>query len=168
LPFVWREGDQFMASTWQFIFSLIAVVLLIAVAVMIGRMKKTETTTTRRIPGKIITGMISFLLSSAWMAMTFLMKTIPPGLNVAGMFLFFTIGCVLFWYWSNSSGWSGKHSLALIGGLLLTYIWHGFVQFPAVGSLTRLTDAIGNIIFSCIAILLFSIAWRHTKNIKTN
>jgi hypothetical protein len=168
LPVVWRKKDQFMASTGQFVFSLIAVLLLIALAIIIGRIKKTKTAANRRIPGAIITGLISFLLSSAWMAMTFLMKTIPAGLNVAGMFLFFGSGCVLFWYWSNSSCWSGKHSMALIGGLLLTYICHGFVQFPAVGSLTRLTDAIGNTIFSCIAILLFYIAWRHTENIKTN
>lgn len=162
-PVLWRQEDQFMASTWQFVISLIAVIFLIIIAILIGRTKKTNTIPGRRIPGIIFTGIISFLLSSGWLAMTFLIKTIPAGWNVAGMFLFFGAGCTLFWYWSNSPGWSGKNSLALIGGLLLTYIWHGFVQFPAIGSLTRLTDAIGNTIFSCIAILLFYITWKRTN-----
>jgi hypothetical protein len=165
LPVIVRQEDQFMASTGQFVFSLVAVLILISLALIIGCLKKTKVAGIRKIPGAIITGIISFLLSSAWMAMTFLMKTISAGWNVAGMFLFLGAGCALFWYWSNSSGWSGKHSMALIGGLLLTYIWHGFVQFPSIGNLTRLTDSIGNIIFSCIAILLFYIAWR--RSIKT-
>jgi hypothetical protein len=168
LPVLGRQKNQFMASTGQFVFSLVVVLILIALAIIIGRIKKTKVAADRRIPGAIITVISSFLLSSAWMAMTLLMKTISAGWNVAGMFLLFGSGCALFWYWSNSSGWSWKHSMALIGGLLLTYIWHGFVQFPSVGSLSRLTDAIGNTIFSCIAILLFWLAWRRTEKIKSD
>jgi hypothetical protein len=166
LPFLWRKEGQFMASKWQFIIAMIIIILLVVLAILIGRDKRAKNAVARRIPGALITGIISFILSSAWMAMTFLMKTIPAGWNVAGMLLFLIIGFGIYWYWSNSSGWSGKHSMALIGGLLLTYIWHGFVQFPSIGSLTRLTDAIGNVIFSLIAIILFFIAWNRTNTAK--
>jgi hypothetical protein len=162
-PILWRKKDAFLASTWQLIFSFIVVIILIVIALLIGRTKKLRNPVNKKIPGIFITGAISFLLSSSWMALTFLIKTIPAIINIAGMMLLFATGCLLFRNWSARSGWSGKHSLGLIGGLLLTYIWHGFVQFPSIGNLTRLTDTIGNIVFSCFAVFLFYIAWRKTS-----
>jgi hypothetical protein len=166
-PIILRKENEFMASSFQFIVSLIVVIFLIVFAILIGPAKKLKTPDDRKIPGTIIVGIISFLLSSAWMALTFLMKTIPASLNVAGMLLFFGSGCILFWNWSSRSGWSEKHSLALTGGLMLTYIWHGFVQMPSIGNITPLTDTVGNIIFSCIAIFLFCIAWKKVSNNST-
>jgi hypothetical protein len=163
-PIFSRKENEFMASNMQFAFSIIVVILLIVFALLTGRTKKTIIADNRKVPRPVIVGTVSFFLSSSFMAMTFLMKLIPATLNVAGMILFFVIGCILFRNWSARSDWSAKHSLSITGGLLLTYAWYGFKQVPSIGDITPLIDAIGNIIFSSVAILLFYIAWKKLSN----
>jgi hypothetical protein len=162
-PVLSRGENEFMASTMQFIITLIMVLLLILSVFLLGRTTKDKVINGRKVPGVIIIGIIASLLSSGFMAMTNLIKLIPAELNVGGMLLFFVTGCLLFKIWSKRSDWNATHSLSLIGGLLFTYIWYGFVQVPSIGKITPLFDAIGNIIFSCIAVWLYYLAWKNVS-----
>ena len=166
MPILTRNENTFIASNGQMIASAGAIILLTVTTLLFGRHKKITATNNQKSPGAIAVGSVAFLLSSAFMATTFLMQKIPAGVNVAAMIILFTTGCLLCWHWSKQSNWSAKHGLSFISGLILTYGWYGFVQVPSIGGVSPFIDTMGNILFSGIALLLIYLAWR--KSSKTH
>lgn len=148
----------FMASGQQFIFAGIAVVLLILASILVFRNSNSPEKKIGKVPSPMVTGIIALLLGSGFMALTFTTLLVPAWLNVAAMLLLFAIGGILFALLSKRSGWSDKHTLYVVGGLLFTYVWFGFVQTPSVGAITPLQDILGNIVFSLIAVGVFVLA----------
>ncbi len=165
-PLLTKSKEAFMASGLQFALAGLVVVLLVILAVSAFRKKKPERMGSKRVPGPFAVGLTAFLLGSGFMATTFLITYIPAWGSIGAMILIFVAGCILLSRWSNHSGWSSRHSLMGTGGLLFTYAWYGFVQVPSLGSITPLQDTLGNILFACIALGLFLIAWRKTRNLK--
>ncbi len=68
-------------------------------------------------------------------------------------------------HWSRREGWGEPHRLALAGGALLTYAWHGFVQPPAVEA-SAAVDLAGDVVFALAAVVLLSVAATRVRRIS--
>ncbi|PKO16569.1 MAG: hypothetical protein CVU39_07035 [Chloroflexi bacterium HGW-Chloroflexi-10] len=163
VTYTFQQDGSFVISGIQLIASLLAVALLVVVAIGIGRIQTRPQSKSKAAPSGSIVAGVAFILSSVFMALAGIVhQSIPAILNVSGMLGLMTAGSLIFWNWSNRSGWSEKHRLALVSGLILTYCWYGFVQVPSVGDTSPLIDLIGNSVFSIGAILLLVLAWKRS------
>lgn len=159
---VQRQQDGFMASSMQFLVSAVVVVILVAIALLLGRVKINAHSYAQQPPSPVVVGGVAFVLGSAFMTLAILQGIIPSSLNVAGMLGLFVVGSILVWNWSKRSGWSEPHRVAVVGGLLLTYAWYGFVQPPSTFDTSPWVDAAGNLIFASGALVQLAIAWRRS------
>jgi hypothetical protein len=155
-----QQGAPFVASTTQFLVSAVVVVILVVIAVALGRVQVDAYPDTREPPSVQVVGVIFFVLGSAFMALAIVHDRIPAILNAAGMLGLLAAGSLLIWHWSRRVGWSALHRFAVAGRLLLVYVWYGFVQVPSVGGVSPLIDAVGNAIFGLSALILLVITWR--------
>jgi uncharacterized membrane protein len=166
LPLVTQSEEAFRASGLPLILTGWVVVLLVILALSAFKKKQPEQMVAKHVPGSLAIGSTAFLLGSGFMATSFLIPFIPAWAAIGGMIVIFAAGCVLLSRWSIRSGWTDRHSLMGTGGLLLTYIWYGFVQVPSVGNVTPRQDLLGNLLFACMALGIFLIAWKKTRNRK--
>ena len=111
-------------------------------------------------PAVQVVGGVAFVLGSAFMALAIVHDLIPAVLNVAGMLGLLVAGSLLIWNWSRRPGWSELHEFAVAAGLLLVYVWYGFVQVPSVPGTSPTVDTVGNVILGIGAIILLLIGWR--------
>ncbi|MFI6320951.1 hypothetical protein ACIBG8_25670 [Nonomuraea sp. NPDC050556] len=88
---------------------------------------------------------------------------VPAWVSVAWYLVLYGTAAVLIARWSRSAGWGGRHTLALAGGGLLTYAWHGFAQPPAVPA-PAAVDLAGNAFFVLAAVALLLLAARRTAS----
>lgn len=158
-----QQGVPFMASTMQFVVSGVVVVVLVIIAIAVGRIQPDTPTNTQAPPSAQVAGGVAFALGSAYMVAVRNPAMVPAILTVAVMLALLAAGSVLIWHWSRRAGWSELHRLAVAGGLLLVYVWYGFVQVPSVGGTSPMIDAIGNVVFGIGALLLLFIAWRRVS-----
>jgi hypothetical protein len=154
------QQDVFMASTTQFLVSAAIAVILVVIAIALGRVKVDDQPNPQAPPSVQVVGGVAFALGSAFMALAIIHDLIPAILNVAGMLILLAAGSFLIWNWSRRSGWSELHQFAVAAGLLLVYVWYGFVQVPSAGNVTPLIDAIGNAVLGIGAIILLVLTWR--------
>jgi hypothetical protein len=161
--FVFQQGDPFQATAGQWIGSGVVVVILIAMALLLGRQRADAPITGPAPPSTMMVGGVTFVLSSLFMVLVNLSESMPVALNVGGMLFLFALGSWLLWQWSQRPGWAEPHRVAAAGGLLLTYAWYGFVQVPSVPGTSPLIDAIGNAVFASGALILLVIAWRRAS-----
>jgi hypothetical protein len=168
LLFMSPQQEPFMASSMQFLVSAAVVVVLVAIAVLLGRVRIDAPTSSEQPPGVLMVGGIAFILGSAFMALAIVHEMIPATLNVAGMIGLLVAGSALFWNWSKRSGWSEPHRLAVASGLLLTYAWYGFVQIPSTGNTTPFIDTAGNVVFASSALILLVFAWKRKRQVEVS
>jgi hypothetical protein len=160
VTFTFQQQNPFMASSLQFLVSAAVVVLLVALAILLGRARTSARVDAQTPPAAPVVGGVAFIIGSTFMLLAILVDVIPASLNVAGMIVLWVLGSALIWYWSRRSGWSELHRVAVAGGLLLTYAWYGFIQVPSTGDTSPLIDTVGNIIFASGALILLMIAWK--------
>ena len=158
--FFQQEGDPFIASPAQFVASGVVVVILVAIAIALGRIQGGGQTGAADPPGVQTVGVAAFVLGSVFMALVNMPEQVPAALTVAAMLGVLAAGSLLVWRWSQRAGWSDRHRLAVASGLLLVYVWYSFVQAPSAGGVSPLVDAAGNAIFGIAALLLLVLAWR--------
>jgi hypothetical protein len=158
--FLFQQADPFRASTGQWIGSGVVVVVLVAIAMLLGRIHADANTAPQAPPSAAVVGGVAFVLSSIFMSLAILVDLLPVALNVFGMLLLLAIGSWLLWRWSRRSGWSERHRVAAASGLLLTYAWYGFVQIPSVPGTSPLIDAAGNAVLAACALGLLFFAWK--------
>jgi hypothetical protein len=141
--------DSFRASTGQNIGVGIAIVVLVALAVWIGR--RAHRRTTGSVPSAWIIGVVTLVLGSGWMVVNDQIKNgwleaiLLLAIEVLTVFVIVT--------WSRRTGWTRLHTLAAAGGALLTYAWHAFPETPVFDA-PRSTDLIGNAVFALLAVAL--------------
>lgn len=154
------QPEPFMASNLQLLASAAVVAILIAMAIVLGRVNVSAPSFTQEPPGLRVVGGVAFALGFVFMALANVPETVPAGLTVAGMIGLIIAGSVLLWNWSRRPGWSEPHRLAVATGLLLTYAWYGFVQVPSTPGANPVVDAVGNAVFAGGALILLVIAWK--------
>ncbi|MER7248579.1 hypothetical protein [Kribbella sp. NPDC000426] len=141
--------DSFRASAGQDVGVGIAIVVLIALAVWIGR--RTPRRTTGGVPSAWIVGVVALALGSGWMVVNdevkngWLEAVLMLAIEVLTVFVLVT--------WSRRTGWTRMHTLAAAGGALLTYAWHAFPEKPVFDA-AHTTDLIGNAVFALLAVAL--------------
>jgi hypothetical protein len=156
--FSFQQGDPFMVSRTQFFGSAIVVVTLVTIALGLGRVELNIRSSGRSPPTTRKVGVTAFLLGSVFMSIAILHDEIPATLNVAGMMVMVIFGGTALIRWSQCTGWSVDHSLAVPSGLVLTYAWYGFVQIPSTGGTSPLIDAVGNVLFASYTVILLILA----------
>lgn len=166
------QEDTFRASTSQLVWSAVAVVVVTALAVKAGRADRQRPDEPGRraarsigdtAPSPRLVGAAFLVLGSAFMGLAILVPAIPAALNVVGMLGVLVAGGGLLWRWSQRSGWSAAHTLAVAAGLVLTYTWYGFVQIPSVGAIAPNADAAGNALLAAGAVALLVVAKRRVN-----
>ncbi len=156
------QQDGFRATTAQLIGAAAVVILLIVAAFLVGRgVASWRSTSPRTVPSPRALLGIGLALGSIFIvAAAVLNAHVPIGLSMGSMLATLAIGAVLLVRWSGSAHWTFQSETAFAGGVLLTYVWYGFVQVPSVGAVSPWLDTVGNAVFSAGALLLLIKAWK--------
>ncbi|MET9019101.1 hypothetical protein ABZV93_03875 [Actinopolymorpha sp. NPDC004070] len=135
-----RKPGGFAASPAQLVVSALVVVALAGAAVLLGR--RTERarsagvvarTAGGLVPPPLLLGLGSLVLASAFVTGWYHGRpAIQPWVFAAVVLVAYVATVVLVATWSRRPGWTPMHQLALAGGALLTYAWHGFETRPFV------------------------------------
>ncbi|MGW6281043.1 hypothetical protein [Kribbella sp. NPDC055071] len=140
-------NDSFVASAGQFAGVAVAIVVLIALAAVVGR--RTPRRTTGAVPPAWTFAIGGLVVSSAWMLSSDVIKN--AWLCAGSMLVLDLLAALVLGYCSRRTGWTQRHSLAVAGGTMLTYAWHAFPEEPIFPA-THTVDLIGNTVFALIAV----------------
>lgn len=154
--------SDFVASVPQFIVVAVVVLGLVAVAFFLGRRHGHAGPMYGRTPPAWLLGLLSFAVTSAFVTVWFVAHgTLPPWVFVAAGLTAYVVAGVLAYRWSRQPGWTPMHQLALAGGTLLTYAWHGF-EAPLLLPASPTVKLVGNIVFAVGAVVLLAVLTRVT------
>jgi hypothetical protein len=159
-----RPGG-FTASPTQLVVSALVVVALVGLAVVLGRRTLRMRTGGVRsrgadgwTPPALLLGLGSLVLTSAFLTAWYLgRKTIPSWVFVPAFLITYVAAVVLIATWSRRAGWTGAHVLALAGGALMTYAWHGFVTRPFVPT-TPAVQLASHVVMGAFAVAVLAVA----------
>jgi hypothetical protein len=146
------SAQPFFASPAQFAGSAAAAVVLVVAAFSVGRREPKQVTGS--VPSQWIVGGVALVASSVFFVLP---QSLPTWLICACYLVLYTVVAFLALRWSRRSGWSHSHTVALAGGALLTYAWHGFLQ-PSLDRGDSPVDLLGNAFFAAIALLVLILA----------
>ncbi|MFC7391442.1 hypothetical protein [Scopulibacillus cellulosilyticus] len=150
--------SRFLADAPQLIGTMIAIIVLVVIAFCIKKRSRRNVKGTA--PNQWLVGLSSFVASSLFMVFR------DHGWVTVGFWIvLYIIMIILCTRWSRSEGWGLSHQVALAGGALLTYAWHGFPEVPVIGA-KGTVDLIGNIIFAIGAIVLLILTLNRVKKSK--
>ncbi|MDX2969802.1 hypothetical protein [Kribbella solani] len=139
--------DPFRASAGQNIGVVIAVLVLIALAVRVGR--RAPRRSGGNVPSPWLIGAAALVVTSAWMLVN---DQVPNGWLCAALTLTIEIlAAVAVVNLSRRTSWTRLHTLAAAGAAMLTYAWHAFPESPVFGA-SHTADLIGNAVFALLAI----------------
>lgn len=147
------QSERFIASPFQLIGTVVAIVVVVLLAFLTGPADHAAGGGT--VPGPWLVGLFALLTSSLFMASNLVFSRGWPTVVVYLGLYAVVIGLVT--VWSRRAGWSDAHRLALAGGALVTYAWYGFPATPILGA-TGTEDLIGNIVFAGAALALLAAA----------
>ncbi|WP_433444822.1 hypothetical protein [Nonomuraea sp. CA-141351] len=170
-----RKPGGFVASPARLAVSALAVLALIGLAVFLGR----RTRRTRavdapspavggrsvggrsvggRTPAPLLLGLASLVLTSAFIIAWYGGRpSLPPWVFVGAVLVAYLAAVLLVAHWSARTGWTRAHQLALAGGALLTYTWHGFQTRtfmptpPAILLVSHIVMALGAVLVLAVA-----------------
>ncbi|MEO3869776.1 hypothetical protein ABGB18_13190 [Nonomuraea sp. B12E4] len=152
-----RAQSDFAASTPQLIGSGVVVVLLVALAVFLGRRRRPARQSSGRTPTAWLLGLASLVITSAFIIAWFVGRNVLPAWGFTTAVLAVHVGgTLLISRWSRRPGWTQLHQLALAAGALFTYAWHGF-QTPTFMPATPAVKLAGNIVFAVAALVLVAV-----------
>ncbi|MEK5645833.1 hypothetical protein BK138_32110 [Paenibacillus rhizosphaerae] len=150
------KTEHFLPSTMQLVVSAIVVLGFIVAAFAVRR--KQLIRTNLQAPNKWLVGATSFAISSLFFVLGESWWSVVVKILLLGLM----IGLVI--NWSKRSGWRLRHQVALTGGLLLTYVWGGFLCSTLVGN-TAAIDRVGNSVFAISGVILLLLAVRQSHRI---
>jgi hypothetical protein len=151
------SSEPFFASPAQFAGSAVAVVVLVVAAFSVGRREPKQVTGS--VPSPWIVGGGALVASSVFLVIP---HSVPAWLICTIYVVLYAVVTFLALSWSRRSGWSHSHTVALAGGALLTYAWHGFLQ-PSLDRGNSAIDLIGNASFAAIALVVLILAQVRTR-----
>lgn len=156
------QVDAFRATPAQLTGAGVVVAALVALAFAVGRRSGDRVRTgTAGVPGPRALLGAGLGLGSAFMIVAAVINgRLPISLSVGAMLATLLGGGWLLARWSRSRAWTPVSEIAFAGGILLTYVWYGFVQVPSVGAISPWLDVAGNLAFSAGAVALLARSWK--------
>ncbi|MGC4937753.1 hypothetical protein [Kribbella sp. DT2] len=148
------QSDSFVASPGQFVGVAVAIVVLVALAVRVGR--RPVVRGAGGVPADWVVGVFGLVVSSAFMVVDDV--GLGAWVRVGAMLVLFAVALVVVRGWSRRTTWTARHSMALAGGTLLTYAWHAFPEQP-VATASKGVDLAGNMVFAALAVGLVVFCW---------
>lgn len=165
--------DHFLAP-W----SALAVVVLVVVAlVVLAFVGVARAVTAPRLPARVPAARVPAATGrgagapSAWVvfvaalaagAVVMVTRDLPAWVGVAAFVAVAVAAAVAVPLWSRRTGWGAAHRLALAGGALLTYVWHGFLAEPVTGGGPVLTP-VSHAVFGLAALGLLALELRTVR-----
>ncbi len=147
------QSDSFVAAPGQFVGVVVAIVVLVVLAVRAGR---PAVRVAGGMPASWVAGVFGLVVSSAFMVVDDV--DLGAWVRVGAMLVLFAVALVVVRRWSRRASWTGRHSMALAGGTLLTYAWHAFPEHPVVEA-SKGVDLAGNVVFAALAVGLVVVCW---------
>lgn len=120
------SSEHFGVFDTRFVAALVLIVLLVALAFVVGRHQRPRTDTA--VPPPWLAGVLAFAATSLYWCRDFVPESFPRWPILIGWCVLVAAAVLLCLRWSRSRRWTGGHRLALAGGALLTYAWVGFDQ----------------------------------------
>lgn len=159
LSAVFMNATPYMPSVPQLVGTGVVIVGLVAAALFWRR--PVRPALAARAPSPWVVLGLTLVAGMMFWAPALVYASVPAWASVAWYLTLYATTAVLIARWSRSAGWDGRHTLALAGGGLLTYAWHGFAQPPAVPA-PAAVDLAGNTFFALAAVALLLLAARRT------
>jgi hypothetical protein len=131
-----------------------AAVLAVLVAALAFRLPRAGVPTSGPVPVPLLLGAVGLAAGAVFITRGFGI----PGWAFTGVILAIDVvlaASVL--RWSGRAAWTGRHTLALAGGALLTYAWHAFPETTFI-PVPPAVDLTGNVIFAAGALVLLAVA----------
>jgi hypothetical protein len=151
------DANHFVASTAQFTWSAVIVLVLIALAFSLPR--RLVVKIIGGVPDPRFVGICSLAVASA-----FLLVPSEWGWSAVVAYLSLdTLTILPIWIWSRRAGWGTIHRLSLAGGAAMAYAWHAFVQTPSLGAADGIAR-MGNLVFAVLAANLIAIGARRAAD----
>ncbi|MGH3377139.1 MAG: hypothetical protein ACRDP6_20615 [Actinoallomurus sp.] len=148
----------FVASAGQLAGTAVVAVLLVVLAVVLGRRRGTTASRGGQVPSAWLLGLVSLVGTSAVTTLWYLAKdTMPSWLYVALVLAASAVGIPLVRHWSRLSAWSRTHRLSLAAGALLTYAWQGFVTSHMLMPVSPAMTLISHVVFALGALVLIAV-----------
>lgn len=155
---------HFHPSAAQYAGCAVAIVLLVLLAVYLGRRPRAARVGTGPVPAPWLLGAVALVVSSVELGIWYVAKDARPGENVAQAWLYvalvlatYAVALPLAGRWTRSRGWTARHELALASGALLSYVWLAFVtSHMALGASPAVAMA-SHIIFGLGAVALIAV-----------
>ena len=154
--------DPFVAPLPQLVGAVVVVAGLVMVAFRLPTGRNGAMAGDRPVPSAMVLGVVALVAGAvfelAW-------RSLPTWPGVAGLVVVEVAVAVIVAYFSQSTRWTPRHTVALAGGALLTYAWHAFPEDPVV-PVSPMTDLVGNAVFAAAALALLAAALRRNTTLQ--
>ncbi len=166
--------DHFLAPWPALVVVALVVVALVVVALVVMALVVARAATAPRLPAAAPAARIPAGTGrgagapSAWLvfvaalaagAVVMFARELPTWVGVAAFAVAVVAVAVAVLVWSRRTGWGAAHRLALAGGALITYGWHGFLTEPVAGGGPVLTP-VSHAVFGLAALGLLALELR--------
>lgn len=156
------EMDPFVAPLPQLVGAVVVVGGLVMAAFRLPTGRSGAMAGDRPVPRAVVLGVIALVAGAAF---ELAWRNLPTWLDVAVIVAVEVALAGLVAYFSQSTRWTTRHTVALAGGALLTYAWHGFPEDPVV-PVSPMTDLVGNAVFAAAALVLLAAALRRNATLQ--
>ncbi|HEY2668838.1 MAG TPA: hypothetical protein VGJ07_00525 [Rugosimonospora sp.] len=138
----------------------LAVVLLVVVALAVTALRLPPAAVSAApVGGTAPSAWVAFVGTLAAGAVVMVARELPTWVGVAAFVAVVVVAVVAVRIWSRRTGWGAPHRLALAGGALLTYAWHGFLMRPVEGGGSVITP-VSHAVFGLAALGLLALELR--------
>lgn len=152
------QQNHFVASVAQLAGVVVAAVLLVVLAAVLGRSRRTVDPRDGWVPPAWLLGLLSLVATSAVTTLWYLAKDAMPSWLYVVLVLAAHAACIpLVRHWSRLRGWRRTHQLALAAGALLTYAWQAFVTSHMVMPASPAMTLISHVVFALGAVVLVAV-----------
>jgi len=154
--------DPFVAPLPQLVGAVVVAGVLVMAAFRLPTGRSNAMAGDRPVPRAAVLGVIALVAGAVFELAS---RNLPTWPGVAVLVAVEAALAVLVAHFAQSTRWTPRHTVALAGGALLTYAWHGFPEDPVV-PVSPMTDLVGNAVFAAAALALLAAALRRNTTLQ--
>ncbi len=154
------NSDPFRASVGQLAGTVVAILLLVAVAFLVARRAPSPVARNAPNPWLVFAG--ALVVGAVYESLD-LDSPIPAWLEVTIVLVLLAVVAVTIRTLARREGWGVAHHFALGAAMLITYAWHGFPQ-PSLQNGNTAVDLVGNAVFAAGALVLIAFGARRVRH----